>query len=293
MSFKPIVQGWKRFVSSRRVSPWGGIAASVVGTKHLAHSRSNQDAAQTATRPGGSVIAVADGHSMAACCRADRGSRIAVEVMVETALAWIESLDRNAKPSIEAAIDLSESTNGKWRRRVRADIGLNSFTPEEISALGSAISTPTVAYGTTLVASVATDKFCLGLQIGDGQLFAVTDAGVAGQLIVPAESIGEESDSLCAADALTKYRFAFVSFNDVRPAAIICSTDGYDKAFRSTDDFLRIGSLFVESLRAAGPDELAAALPAALREASDEGSRDDVSCAILFRKDLYCHGRTC
>ncbi len=291
MSFKPVIAGWKRFMSSRRESPWGGLAASVTGESHLARQLPNQDFARIAIAPQGAVAAVADGHSMPICCRADCGSRIAVEVTIETCLAWLASVGPNVAPNIDVAVELSEGVRSKWLRRVRADVGQTPFTPAELAILASSIATPAVAYGATLVAAVATDSFCLGLQVGDGQLFGVNCAGIAGQLIIPAELDGEASDSLCQPEALAKFRFALVTFDKFQPAAIVCTTDGYDKAFRSVGDFLQIGSLFVQSLRAAGPEQVAAVLPAELREASDKGSGDDVSCAILYRKELY-HGRT-
>ena len=288
----PVRARRKRLPSSRRTAPWGELAASVVGGKHLAQGRPNQDAVLTASRLGGSVIAVADGHSMAACCRADRGSRFAVEIAVKEGLAWLERLNRHANPSISAAVDLSEAIHAQWVRRVRADIGQNPFTADEREALGKALAMPSVAYGATLIVAVATDRICLGMQIGDGQLFAVTAGGIAGQLIVPAEAEGDASDSLCQLDAFDRFRYALVSLEETPLAAIVCSTDGYDKAFRSVEDFLQVGGLIIQSLKEAGPAEIAASLPAALREASDQGSWDDASCAILYRQETLRHGRS-
>jgi hypothetical protein len=267
---------------------WAGFASSVIGAKHRAQGLANQDSAAIAAYSPGAVAAVADGHSAAMCVRAARGSEIAVAVALELGQRWLKGRWRRCSPSIEDAVELTDAMHALWRRRVCADVSGHPLSTDEAIRLGNAA--PCVAYGTTLIAAIAGEKFCVGVQIGDGQLLAVASSGVAGQLIAPVVTDGEASDSLCHPWAPQLFRHVVVALDDVQPAVLVCATDGYDKAFNSDADFLQIAPLMAKGLAEAGPDAVAAALPTALREASDEGSLDDVSCAVLFRRDLLANG---
>jgi hypothetical protein len=61
----------------------------------------------------------------------------------------------------------------------------------------------------------------------------------------------------------------------------LLSTDGYANSFRSDEDFLKIGQDYLEIIREQGISSLAEELPAILTEATEQGSGDDITLAIL------------
>ena len=65
------------------------------------------------------------------------------------------------------------------------------------------------------------------------------------------------------------------------PSLVLLSTDGYANSFRSDEDFLKIGQDYLEIIRQQGIASLAEELPAILTEATQQGSGDDITLAIL------------
>jgi hypothetical protein len=75
------------------------------------------------------------------------------------------------------------------------------------------------------------------------------------------------------------------------PSLVLLSTDGYANSFRSDEDFLKIGQDYLEIIREQGIASLAEELPAILTEATQQGSGDDITLAIL-QDDLSAAGPT-
>ena len=69
--------------------------------------------------------------------------------------------------------------------------------------------------------------------------------------------------------------------NGALPSLVLLSTDGYANSFRSDEDFLKIGQDYLEIIREQGISSLAEELPAILTEATQQGSGDDITLAIL------------
>jgi hypothetical protein len=69
--------------------------------------------------------------------------------------------------------------------------------------------------------------------------------------------------------------------NGALPSLVLLSTDGYANSFRSDEDFLKIGQDYLEIIRQQGISSLAEELPAILTEATQQGSGDDITLAIL------------
>jgi hypothetical protein len=79
--------------------------------------------------------------------------------------------------------------------------------------------------------------------------------------------------------------------NGALPSLVLLSTDGYANSFRSDEDFLKIGQDYLEIIREQGISSLAEELPAILTEATQQGSGDDITLAIL-QDDLSAAGPT-
>jgi hypothetical protein len=66
-----------------------------------------------------------------------------------------------------------------------------------------------------------------------------------------------------------------------RPALITLSTDGYANSFATDEGFLQIGGDYLEMVRKE-PDKLADGLQSILTEATEQGSSDDITLALLY-----------
>jgi hypothetical protein len=85
---------------------------------------------------------------------------------------------------------------------------------------------------------------------------------------------------LCQPEAWKEFRSAWVT-NEAIPSLVLLSTDGYANSFRSDEDFLKIGQDYLEIIRQQGIASLAEELPAILTEATQQGSGDDITLAIM------------
>ena len=138
-----------------------------------------------------------------------------------------------------------------------------------------------MAYGATLLAAAATDKVLLYLQLGDGEILSVSATGTTTRPLPPDDRlIANQTTSLCQPEAWRDFRSSWVT-NGAIPTLVLLSTDGYANSFRSDDDFLKIGQDYLEIIREQGISSLAEELPAILTEATQQGSGDDITLAIL------------
>jgi hypothetical protein len=150
-------------------------------------------------------------------------------------------------------------------------------------------SSPELAYGATLLAAAATDKVLLYLQLGDGEILSVSAQGTTTRPLPPDDRlIANQTTSLCQPEAWKDFRSSWVTAGAL-PSLVLLSTDGYANSFRSDDDFLKIGQDYLEIIREQGISSLAEELPAILTEATQQGSGDDITLAIL-QDDLSAAG---
>ena len=89
-----------------------------------------------------------------------------------------------------------------------------------------------------------------------------------------------ETTSLCQPEAWKDFRSSWVT-KPALPSLVLLSTDGYANSFRSDEDFLKIGQDYLEIIRQQGIASLAEELPTILTEATQQGSGDDITLAIL------------
>ena len=85
---------------------------------------------------------------------------------------------------------------------------------------------------------------------------------------------------MCQPEAWKDFRSSWVT-DGALPSLVLLSTDGYANSFRSDEDFLKIGQDYLEIIRQQGIASLAEELPAILTEATQQGSGDDITLAIL------------
>lgn len=289
-------------MSSDSCAPaWQVLGASVRGASHLHSGQPNQDAIAWAPPEGHGppiALAVADGHGSAKCFRSHLGAQFAVGAATETVA---EQLTPPNGPSDLASIAATaQELVLRWQAGVAAHLSSEPFSEEELQRLeekegirarAAVEAHPLLAYGATILVTLLTDTFVLYLQLGDGDIFTVSEEGqVRRPLAGDARLFADQTTSLCAADPLRDFRVGFELFDrdasggdESAPALVLLSTDGYANSFRDEAGFLQVGADLFELLRNEGIAPVRDNLESWLNEASRCGSGDDVTVGLLCR----------
>jgi hypothetical protein len=243
---------------------------------------------------------MSDGHGSAKCFRSDRGSRLAVK---KAAYLVTEFLDER-----RGEFDLEEIKKGKdylaeefvrhWREAVEADLKKEPFTEAEFENLEKKSGAearklveenPLLAYGATSLTIAVEKDFVLYLQLGDGDILNVSATGVVTKpLADDSRLLANETTSLCLPKAEKDFRFFVKEISaDESPAMILLSTDGYLNSFSSEAGFFQAGTDILQMLGGEnGFHDVSDNLKAWLEEATQMGSGDDCTVAIIYRPDL-------
>jgi Protein phosphatase 2C len=276
---------------------WKVAHGCVRGSAHVRSGLPNQDAAQCVVLggdravPAVAIAAVSDGHGGARHFRSQIGSALAVSTAIHVLQDFLSKRGPAESIGAHEIQALQQSIVGRWLSAVSADLEDHPLTGEELATLeqgdgsagrSSVETTPTLAYGATLLVAAATDDLILYLQLGDGEILTVDAAGhTVRPLPEDARLVANQTTSLCQPDAWQEFRAAWFTAPDL-PALVLLSTDGYANSFRSDEDFLKIGADYLEIIREQGISTLADELPAILTEASQQGSGDDITLAVLL-----------
>jgi serine/threonine protein phosphatase PrpC len=282
---------------------WGVIGHSQIGASHTRQGIPNQDAIRFFLLPDGSppiILAVADGHGSAKSFRSHVGATLAVETAVQVLWQFFDGIGKEVPSAVKGlAKQLPGRVFQKWRERVRAHHDRRPFTDLELARLGEEFGTTgrnrvargedhLTAYGTTLLAALLTNDFLFCFQLGDGEILTVTDGTCEVVRAVEKDPslIANETTSLSQTDAELYVRPCFQRFQDRPPGLILLTTDGYPNSFVSQDAFLKAGSDYLDLLsQDDGPDIVEKNLPSWLEETSREGSGDDITLGIVYRRE--------
>lgn len=281
---------------------WRAVGQTVQGASHVRSGLPNQDALCWDPPAGGGpplILAVSDGHGSAKYFRSDVGARLAVEITVQL---LAELLHGQPAPDNLTAVKrlaeerLPQELVRRWREAVKTHLGEMPFTPAELETLAqkdgprarqAVEKDPFLAYGATIVATLVTDGYILYLQLGDGDILVVSDAGeVSRPLERDARLFANQTTSLCQENVWRDVQLRFQALVEPPPALVLLSTDGYANSFINEEAFLKVGSDLLEMIRADGLEMVAANLAGWLTEASQSGSGDDVTLAVLCRTDI-------
>jgi hypothetical protein len=286
---------------------WKVAHACVRGSSHQRSGLPNQDAVQCTVTPGAqgtvAVAVVSDGHGSPRHFRSQIGSSLAVSTVAATLQGFLrDSVASNGHvPFVpEQVHELERKIVSGWLAAVQSDLQNNPFAEAELAGVekeegaegrAAVESSPELAYGATLLAAAATDTVLLYLQLGDGEILSVTAQGTTTRPLPPDDRlIGNQTTSLCQPEAWKDFRSSWVTDGAI-PSLVLISTDGYANSFRSDEDFLKIGQDYLEIIRQQGIASLAEELPAILTEATQQGSGDDITLAIL-QEDPSAPGTT-
>lgn len=279
---------------------WQVTGSSVRGASHVRAGRPNEDSIGWAPPSGVGtrvVLAVSDGHGSAKCFRSKQGADFAITVAKEACNALLDEAQDPLPLSFVkrwATEQLPVELVRRWRELVTADCTNSPFSEEELSEAESragvakvrevVIGDPVIAYGATLLIVAITETFLLYVQIGDGDIFTVSESGeVSRPELRDVRLIANETTSLCGENAWRDFRVDFRPISQAAPTVILASTDGYANSFINEEAFLKVGTDVLEIIRREGMKGVTDNVQGWLHEASLKGAGDDISLGVVSR----------
>lgn len=292
---------------------------SVQGSNHIAWGRPCEDASGSYANPEKHyyVAAVSDGHGADECYRADKGSKIAVEIAMKNLQELAEKMTRTPEQEVRFYQDmlgsvryqqmtmrhLTDVIHAEWVDRVREDLRTNVPTEEELAPLlekkkrnYAQSDRPEQIYGCTLMAALWMQKCLLLIHQGDGRCDVFYTDGTVNQPI-PWDSrcVGTQTTSLCDDDAEPSFRSCVIDFQKKPVMACYLGCDGVEDAYRDSEENMAGVHTFYKGLTYEvahrTPEQLDAYLAEMLPRFSCtglynmSGSGDDVSVAAIVDTD--------
>jgi serine/threonine protein phosphatase PrpC len=287
------------------LAAWRAIGQTVRGAAHRRTGQVNQDALGWYPTSGTGpplVLAVADGHGSAKYFRSEDGARFAVSTAHQVARQFLLEAPpaELAGASVEQLIreHLPGEVLRSWANRVRVHRQDHPFSPQELAALekkeGPAArrlveSNPLLAYGTTLMTVIVTDTFIAYLQLGDGDVVAMSATRAIGRpLANDPRLFANETTSLSSDEKEGQFRVGLHVHNGEPPALILACTDGYANSYpHVADPVMDFTRDLFDLTRDHGPDRVQANLESWLLETTEKGSGDDITVGILCHLDAF------
>jgi len=280
-----------RAVRLRRV-----FGTSVTGATHLRDQRGNQDAIRWYPATGRAtkmVVALSDGHGSATCFRSELGSRLAVDAAIVLGRKFLAASSGCSAADLEdrARTQLTTAVVDRWTAEVQQSIRQSPFLEAELeiveqreglSARRTVESEPLLAYGATLLWAIIAESGVVLLQLGDGDMLAVTTEGAPSRpLPLDARLFGNETTSLCMVDAWREFRVTSQAISPAGPAVLLLATDGLGNAYPDEPAFLKVGADLLARVRSDGLQSVEMGLESWLQEASRH-SGDDATAAVVW-----------
>jgi len=273
---------------------FNGFSYSIQGASHIQKQIVCQDSAAHYYNDTFATAVVSDGHGSEKHFRSDIGSKIAVDISIQTIKEFI-TREKDYIHTIFSNPDkilkqLASNIIYRWSEKIHQHFNENPLTEEE-QTLHRNIDVEKIAhiYGATLIIAVMTKKFWFALQTGDGACVTITNKNTA-EIFVPKDDrlIFNFVTSLCDADAIGNFRYYFSEINKEKqpPLGIIITSDGVVNSFKE-DHFLDFNcktlNLFTTQENAS--EEIQKFLPIL----TEKGSKDDVSIAGIYFKQQQTH----
>lgn len=242
----------------------------VIGASHVRNGKPCQDEAGVWAVADIVAVALADGHGSSK--HAEVGARIAVQVCLAALADFAERLADGdaALAAIQRYADhpLRVQLVREWAARVRRKAG-----DDDVDL---------VDYGSTVLFALATDRFLLLGQLGDGDILLIgNDGSVRVPLPADPAAFADETPSLCLPEAWQSLRVLVLPAPDAE-ALLLLSTDGYSKSYARDADFRQIGPDYLELIRADGVSGLRPHLRGFLEQVTTGGSGDDIALGLLY-----------
>jgi serine/threonine protein phosphatase PrpC len=273
---------------------WEIIGASVQGIYHRKNRKPNQDAILYTPKKASPQVflAVADGHGSERSFRSQQGAKFAVRAAKSVCEDILKSYNAirpisQKEEMVRLAHNLPHQIVNLWRKMVEGHLNQHPFrNKEKLSNGRHTLENTYLVYGTTLLIVLVSEYFIIYAQLGDGDILTVLDGGqICRPLPRDERLLANETTSLCMPDAENNFRLKIEIVESIPPSLILVSSDGYANSFLKETGFLQVGSDLLTLIRQEGIDNVRNALPDWLNETSTEGSGDDITAGILYRKE--------
>jgi serine/threonine protein phosphatase PrpC len=277
-------------VTTARIERVEVTTACETGATHVRRNQGCDDAVGWSDLGDGplvATVAIADGHSDPRCVRSRTGADF---VVAAAAAIPVTALSAQAVTGALVA---------GWRHRVdchlaehplaSADLADPDGAQAEESTAAWAVNAR-VAYGTTALVCRITHDVITIVQVGDGDVIAVTADGHARRLAVAQGSKGDVTESISQSDAEVVARCAEISA-DAAPILLMLATDGFDNAYPAEESMLRAAGELASLRRDSGQPIAPEVLTRWAREAA-EVSGDDATVAAVWIETAPRAGRT-
>lgn len=284
---------------------WHVIGTSIRGAQHIRNGAIRQDALHWLPEDGLGlplIVALADGHGSPTCFRSGIGAIFATIALESCLLSLVNSLPSISEPaSIHQYLKeiLPRKITQFWLELVYDHLGKSPILNIELShlkekagenSIGIIQNKPDIAYGTTIQGGLLTDRFFLGLQLGDGQILTVSEDGDITPLTPDCETLlGNETFSLCNESAWDYFSTWFIPIIPGNPSPLfyLFFTDGFVNSFPSNEGINRWAFDIYQMLYSSQPtltiQQISANLPGWLDDVSRLGSGDDITMAMICR----------
>lgn len=273
-------------------------STTIRGSSHERDGKICQDASGVAEGDWYVVAAVADGHGSEKHFRSDIGSKIAVDVSLDTIKGYMEdrsSFEEAYGRDPDGTIDHMKATIiSRWYDGVSSYDSANPLTDDESALVAdmhsrgvSLRSVPTgeryegvefQRYGSTLLISVLTEGFAFGIQIGDGDMVVMRGHDLRMPMPFDSRCIQPYTTSMCDKDVFDSMRHWRTPPGRTLDAMVV-STDGAIKSFSGEDSYMRFCCAVVSVLDDGGEDRVTESLK--VRAAA---GGDDTSLAVVRRE---------
>lgn len=268
---------------------YSGLCETVIGASHVESGKICQDASAFKIHEKYAIAVVADGHGSKRHFRSDIGSKIAVNVVLNTVSEFFKNFEEfklNFKEYPQKIIKkIQKHIITNWNKEIFIYHENNPVDTNERKALTDEeyekLKVESI-YGSTLIVAVMSEDFCFGLQIGDGSLVVLNANAKAEMPIIDDESCPANlTASLCNTKAIDMFNFVY-RFN--KPLAMFVSTDGLYTSFNSEDDFKDYHNIIASQLH--DVETLQPSIKNNLTKRTSYGSKDDISLSIIFDEEM-------
>ncbi len=264
---------------------WCILTESVRGASHHRNGLPNQDAVASAQNP--LVAAVADGHGSARCTHSDLGAKFAVEAAIEI-VQQVFNAPNLSLPQLRALSEgIPKAIHRCWQRKVDTYID-DYLRIEDCLLIESTTGNRYLLFGTTLLVACVLENCVLYWQIGDGDIVVIQANGTPAMPIPHDERLlGNDTTSLCGKKTWQDFREAFVPIIEP-PKAIFLVSDGYKNSFKESEGFNKALVDINNFIKDEGADFVQTELADWLNEASQNGSGDDITLAVIYAEKIQC-----
>ncbi len=268
-------------------SSWQAVSASQIGSVHVRDGTPTQDAHRTWTGDGAAVIAVADGHGHSDHFRSDVGAELAAGIALDTLSTAVTSLGDPGLAEASLREVLGPQVVDIWTTEVLAQIKESPFSAAEQQLLHGDSDIDLIrAYGSTVIAMVATETVLGVLQLGDGDaVVAYVDGEISRPLPEDPDLEGVRTTSLCQPDPLRSLRVQALDLAARQISLAFIATDGFGAPrVDQRGWWMQTATELVSFVGTEGFDFVSERLPGWLNEPATYGG-DDTTMAVLFRHD--------